>query len=403
MFAKLLKRISLKISNDRSSFLLALGLGTLSIVTPISAQAAERLTFSFPPFGYFYIQVNGLELFAEEGIITDELAYFTNRLSDEQRKDLKDLLSRKIEMSPTAIYKFTHYPIGEVVLQNIGTAIKVDANTNGFYPLRGAIVQAAFDEDGLTLVNIFRHFPMDTVYLDTAVVMHCIEEGGKLLRQKELMVAQIKQEYTTTLESNKNSTSIDKQDLSILGSFTWTTKTFKFQNPDRPSASKFTLYLPLSNQKNNKSFPIIIISHGLGSNRDTFAYLAEHLASQGFMVAVPEHIGTKSDQFQQILSGLANPPKATNLVNRPLDIKYLLDKLEKLSPTNEQLEGKLDFEKVGILGQSLGGYTALAVGGAKINRSKLQTECIGNQHDNVFFDMSSLIQCRMNELPQEDK
>ncbi len=105
MFAKLLKRISLKISNDRSSFLLALGLGTLSIFTPISTQAAERLTFSFPPFGDFYIQVNDLELFAEEGIITDELAYLTNRLSDEQLKDLKDLLSRKIEMSPTAIYE----------------------------------------------------------------------------------------------------------------------------------------------------------------------------------------------------------------------------------------------------------------------------------------------------------
>ena len=90
------------------------------------------------------------------------------------------------------------------------------------------------------------------------------------------------------------------------------------------------------------------------------------------------------------------------LINRPLDIKYLLDKLEQESATNEQLKGKLDLKQVGVLGQSLGSYTALAVGGAQHNRAKLEQECVGNQHDNVFFDMSALIQCRVNELPQED-
>ena len=394
--------LQFRVSNLRSSFLFALGLGILSIFGPISTQAAERLAFSYPPFGEFYIRVNDLEILAKEGRITDELAYFTNRLSPEQLEKFKDLLSRKIELNPLAIYKFTRFPIGEIVLKNIGTAVKADVNKNGFFALRGAIMQAALDEDGLTLVNMLRQFPLDTIYLETAVVLRCIEEAGQLLREKELIVAGIKQEYRGDLEQVTNTESIYKRDLSALGPFTWKKETLEFQNPNRPTSSAFDLYLPQSNQEVNAHFATIVISHGLASNRGSFAYLAEHLASQGFAVAIPEHIGTESEQFQKIFSGLAKPPEATNLINRPLDLKYLLDKLEQESATNEQLKGKLDLGKVGVLGQSFGGYTALAVGGAQHNRAKLEQECAGNQHDNVFFDMSALIQCRVNELPQED-
>ncbi len=397
---KLLRRFSF--SSFSSSFLVALGLGTLSIFVPISTQAAERIAFSYPPFGEFYLRVNDLEILAKEGRITDELAYFTNRLSPKQLEQLKDILSRKIELNPVAIYKFTRFPIGEIVLKNLGTAIKADVNKNGFFALRGALVQAALDDDGLTLVNMLRQFPLDTIYLDTAVALRCLEDGAQLLREKELIIAAIKQQEQAELEQATKSESIYERDLSILGSFTWKKETLEFQNPNRPTSSAFDLYLPQSNQEVSPSFPVIVISHGLASNRGSLAYLAEHLASQGFAVAIPEHIGTGSEQFEEILSGLAKPPEATNLINRPLDIKYLLDKLEQESATNEQLKGKLDLEQVGVLGQSLGSYTALAVGGAQHNRAKLEQECAGNQHDNVFFDMSALIQCRVNELPQED-
>ena len=384
-----------KLSYSLSSYIIALGLGILSNLIATPTQAAERLAFSYAPFGEFYIQVNDLELLATEDKITDKLAFFTNRLTPKQLEQLKYLLSRRIDFNPLAIYKFTNSPIGEIVLKNVGTAIKADVNRNGFFALRGAILQAAFDDNGLTLVNMLRQFPLDTIYLDTNVAVNCIEEGAKLLQEKELIVAAIKQESQAELELVTKSNSTFDRDLSTVGSFNWTQETLEFQNPDRPTSSLFDLYLPQSKQEISSSFPVIVISHGLGSNRNTFAYLGEHLASQGFAVAIPEHIGTNSAQFQEILSGLAKPPKASNLINRPFDIKYLLDKLE-------QLEVKLNLQQVGVLGQSLGGYTALAVGGAEHNRAKLAQDCAGDQHDNVFFDMSALIQCRVNELPQEN-
>jgi predicted dienelactone hydrolase len=83
------------------------------------------------------------------------------------------------------------------------------------------------------------------------------------------------------------------------------------------------LYLPTGG-----SAPVIVISHGLGSDRLTFKYLATHLASYGFAVAVPEHPGSNAQQVQALINGLANEVTApAELTDRPLDIKFLLDEL----------------------------------------------------------------------------
>ncbi len=57
------------------------------------------------------------------------------------------------------------------------------------------------------------------------------------------------------------------------------------------------IYLPVAQTPRQ----IIVISHGLGSDRTSFAYLAEHLASYGFVVAVPEHPGSNSKQHTSII------------------------------------------------------------------------------------------------------
>jgi predicted dienelactone hydrolase len=136
---------------------------------------------------------------------------------------------------------------------------------------------------------------------------------------------------------------------------------------------------------------VIVISHGLGSDRETFAYLATHLASYGFAVAVPEHPGSNAQQIQALINGLANqvtPP--SELTDRPLDIKFLLDELKR------SFGGQLNLQQVGIVGQSFGGYTALALAGAKINYEQLQKDCAPT---NESLNLSLLLQCRALELP----
>ncbi|NEO20295.1 alpha/beta fold hydrolase, partial [Moorena sp. SIO4A5] len=136
-------------------------------------------------------------------------------------------------------------------------------------------------------------------------------------------------------------------------------------------------------------------SHGLGSERKTFEYLARHLASHGFAVAVPEHPGSNADQIQALLTGLAKeaaPP--SEFINRPLDIKFLLDELES------SFQGQLNLQQVGVLGQSFGGYTSLALAGAEINFEQLQQDCAPLNQDTL--NISLLLQCRAFDLPPQD-
>ena len=146
---------------------------------------------------------------------------------------------------------------------------------------------------------------------------------------------------------------------------------------------------------------MIIISHGLNSNRQSYAYLAEHLASHGFVVAVPEHTGSNTNQLLDLLAGrAAEVPDATEFLDRPLDIKFLLDELEKRSQSDPAFRDKLNLEQVGIIGQSFGGYTALALAGAPLNFDQLQQDCKTNLTETL--NLSLVLQCQALRLPAKN-
>ncbi len=96
---------------------------------------------------------------------------------------------------------------------------------------------------------------------------------------------------------------------------------------------------------------------------------------------------------------MAGPPEAVEFINRPLDIKYLLNELERLDKSDPTLQGKLNFQQVGAIGHSFGGYTVLALAGAKINFEQLRQDCNPN---NSSFNLSLILQCQATELPIEN-
>ncbi len=60
------------------------------------------------------------------------------------------------------------------------------------------------------------------------------------------------------------------------------------------------IYLPI---KLSRAAPLAIITHGLGSKPADYDYLAEHLASHGYIVAVPEHSGSSGRYKEAYLDG----------------------------------------------------------------------------------------------------
>ena len=376
----------MSIQNIKSS-LFSLVLGA-SVLFPVTATAAERIKFNFPPFGQFDIEVEDLEDFVETGEISTELAYYLNRLPPDQIAKLPELLSTPLELDPLSIAKFSNSTIGEAVIKNFGKGIKADANLNGFYALRGAIIAAAFDPEGLTIINLLREFPLSTIYVDLEVIDRYIERGNILLKNRQAIDTAFFPERSDANHLRRFNSTMEPQ---VRGKYSWYQQTFTYRNPNRRKKGYFDLYQP----EIERPVPLIVISHGLASNRQTFAYLAEHLTSQGFAVAVIEHDDINLDKFDNFLSGAERFPEPNNLIDQPLDVKYVLDRLE--NRINPRLRNKIDLQQVGIIGQSFGGYTSLALAGGELIANKEAEEC-QEENRQVLLDLSSLAKCTFNEL-----
>ncbi|KGE03065.1 alpha/beta hydrolase family protein [Pseudohaliea rubra] len=102
-------------------------------------------------------------------------------------------------------------------------------------------------------------------------------------------------------------------------------------------------------------YPLLIYSHGFTSNHRNGAYLAEHLASHGFVVAAVNHPLTHW--------GAPGGPRVADVVNQPGDVSFLIDHLVARSDdAGDVLAATIDDERIGALGVSLGGLTATLAG-----------------------------------------
>ena len=412
-------------STSKNSTWLGLVLSSLgwllpnAVMTP-SSLAAERIYFSYGAIERT-ISVASLEAYAKEGKIDDDLATYAEYVSAQRLIQLQRVLQARIQLSPVAVSQFLYTPVGETLLQRLGEVIQTEARQPGFYALRAALILAAADQDGLTLLSVLEKFPTRSVRIDLGRSLEIMERLEILIAQTREAIALVSNESAAaTSQSQVNFSQLP--DLRLPGRFSWNKQTLKLYDRRRNRTFFADIYIPLrkraggaggveekifSKIQNPKSkiqnpqfhgFPVIVISHGLGSDRTSFTYLAEQLASYGFAVAVPEHPGSNAKQLQSLLSGRANQVAEPNeFINRPLDVKYLLDELQRLDAYNPSFQ--FNFQQVGVIGQSFGGYTALALAGARLNFKQLQTNC---DEPNDIWNVSLLLQCRALDLPETD-
>ncbi len=116
-------------------------------------------------------------------------------------------------------------------------------------------------------------------------------------------------------------------------------------------------------------FPAAVFSHGYGAINYQSIFLTEHLASHGYVVIAPNHPGNN-------LTDLKVGALWTGFILRPLDIHAMIDELERINADPDSpLEGRIDLDKVGMTGHSFGGYTTLAIAGARLNLNFLSARC----------------------------
>ena len=115
--------------------------------------------------------------------------------------------------------------------------------------------------------------------------------------------------------------------------------------------------------------PIVVFSHGYIGNPEWYATLVEHYASHGFVVLAPEH--SEDDWFEAWAAA----------IDRPRDVRRTLDFAEALNAPGGAFEGSLDLGRIALVGHSFGGYTALAMAGARLDLDPLEAKCASIAED----------------------
>lgn len=373
------------------------------------AAAAERIYASYAVLERS-ISVAALEAYAKQGKIDEDLAVYLQYIPPQQRSQLQEALLVRADISPVTVSQFLYTPQGEIVLERLGQVIQTGSRQPGRYAIRAALILAASEPEGLTILNFLRKFPTYGIRIDLARAQLLAAELQQIINQTNKALALVEQTANTeassqqakahtTAPQSRQSNITSVSDLWRQGSFSWKTISIEINDSKRTSPIGIRqfpvdIYLP---QENSQPLPLIVISHGLGSDRSTFKYLAEHLASHGFAVAVPQHPGSDAKQLQALINGLASQAaEPREFIDRPLDIKLLLDQLAILNQSEPIFNRRLHLEQVGILGQSFGGYTSLALAGANLNFEQLQTDCANVSSS---WNLSLLLQCSALKLP----
>jgi dienelactone hydrolase len=116
-------------------------------------------------------------------------------------------------------------------------------------------------------------------------------------------------------------------------------------------------------------FPVIIFSHGLGGSREGYEYLGRHWASHGYVSVHVQHLGSDSAVWEnkppaEIMENMrASAANLQNATNRPLDVSFAIDQMEKLNREAGPLKKRLDLGRIGVAGHSFGAFTTLAIAG----------------------------------------
>lgn len=389
----------------------ATALGLLSgIMVTLPARSADDLYLDYGILGR-QISVSSLERFAQDGTIDAELSPYLDRISPENRQKFQRILSTPfVALSngipeqiddPFVLSQWLYSPIGEQVLARVGQLVQTQGRQNGQQAIRAAMVLAAADPDGLSLINFLRFYPTDGLRLDLPQILALSDAIETNIQITDRLVKATTQHAKAVAATEP---ALDYQALSMLADvpqFDVVKQSLMLDDRDRNRTYPTDLYLPANlNTIPPGPIPIIIFSHGYGDTRTNpeLVAAARSLAANGFVAAVPEHIGSNKAYQDALARGLSRESfDVMEFINRPLDIHFLIDTLEEKN--NTDFQGRLQLDQVGLAGHSFGGYTALATAGATADIGLLMQQCdlaADIVPDNV--NIALLIQCRLLEL-----
>ena len=354
-----------------------------------SARAADTVVIRYGLLEES-VSLEELKKSIETGKLPDSLGTYTKRMTEEQRRFLVEGLKIRIPINVITLDRLINTQIGTTVLTDISTAI-TRQDQAGLQAMRGGLILGANSPQGLSVLSFIAAYPSNRLEINLPQAITVAGSmGGAFIRTQRFMFGLSPQVNPKDI---KVASSLDPTQA---GSAQVQTIKLNFNDQKRQRQIPLDVYFSISATANK---PLIVFSHGFGSVRTDLRYLAEHLASHGYVVAALEHPGSNETSSKVVSKGKNRLVAPQEFLDRPRDISFILDELAQLNQTaNNPLQGKLATNNVMVVGYSFGGGTALALAGGELQIENLKQSC---QRKLGKTNLSESLQCAAQALPEK--
>ena len=117
--------------------------------------------------------------------------------------------------------------------------------------------------------------------------------------------------------------------------------------------------------------PLVVLSHGTGGSAFQMMWLGRRLAEAGYIAVAVDHHGNSAAEPQ------FDPRGFFYVWERPRDLAVLIDSIT----SDPRFASSIDEDRIAAAGFSLGGYTALAVVGGRIDLDRFRKFCASAEAD----------------------
>ena len=351
-----------------------------------SVQAADTVVIRYGPLEES-ASLEELKKSTETGKLPDSLGTYTKRMTEEQRRFLVEGLKIRIPINVITLDRLINTQIGTTILSDISTAI-TRRDQAGLQAMKGGLILGASSPQGLSILSFIAAYPSKRLEINLPQALTVAGSlNGAFVRIQRFMFGLSPQ------VNPKNIKGAYSLDPTQAGSAQVQTLQLNFNDQKRQRQIPLDVYFSSATTANK---PLIVFSHGWGSVRTDLRYLAEHLASYGYVVAALEHPGSN---FTAVNKAKKQQIAPQEFLDRPKDVSFILDELEKLNQTaNNPLQGKLATNNVMVVGYSFGGGTALALAGGELQIENLKQRC---QKNLAKANLGEILQCVAQALPEK--
>ncbi|TVQ56590.1 MAG: alpha/beta fold hydrolase [Spirulina sp. DLM2.Bin59] len=369
------------------STLIIFGLVCSGTVLAYPAQGTESLRLQAGPIERT-VTLEDLEQFAATGELPPTLQDFAPLITTE----LQSLLNQSFDIDRHIADRFLQDLLktrdGQTLMAQIQQAIPHSSR----HDLQFAMYETLNAAEKITPLTILAHYPQEELTIDLITAGRLALQLRRADLHSHILSPVLARELR--VKSSRSPWPRPSFDPSRPGPHPVRQRNLIFQDRNRQRRISVDIY-----HSHHAQGPLIVLSHGFAADRRFMAYLGEHLASYGFTVVALEHPGSNIDLLAKI--SLNREPgevlPAQEFIDRPLDIQFLLNEIERRKPNWPHSGGLFNTDQVVVVGHSLGGYTALALAGGELDLPALRSFC--QKSSPIGRSPADWLQCSAAELP----